>query len=89
MYDSLKNPVNLRITSRLLAMKEQEALTLVDTLLRSANPGQRLNDIQAEVFLQTWAGRSYPEIAQQLGYEYDYIKQIGSRLWRFRTRRYR
>jgi hypothetical protein len=46
-------------------LKEQEALTLVDALLRSANQGQRLNDIQSEVFLQTWAGRSYREIAQQ------------------------
>jgi uncharacterized membrane protein len=47
------------------SLKEQEALTLVDALLRSANQGQRLNDIQSEVFLQTWAGRSYREIAQQ------------------------
>jgi SpoVK/Ycf46/Vps4 family AAA+-type ATPase len=63
-------------------MKEQEALSLVDTLLRSANLGQRLNDIQAEVFVRTWVGRSYKEIAQQLGYQHDYIKQVGSQLWR-------
>ena len=63
-------------------MKEQEALTLVDTLLRYANPGQKLNDIQAEVFVQTWAGCSYKGIAKQLGYQHDYIKQVGSQLWR-------
>lgn len=78
----MKNPVNLRLTSRLLAMTGQEALTFVDTFLRSANQRQRLNDIQSEVFLQTWAGLSYKEIAQQLGYQHDYIKQVGSQLWR-------
>ena len=63
-------------------MTGQEALTFVDTFLRSANQRQRLNDIQSEVFLQTWAGLSYKEIAEQLGYQHDYIKQVGSQLWR-------
>jgi hypothetical protein len=63
-------------------MTGQEALTLVDTLLHSANPRQRLNDVQSVVFLETWAGRSYREIAKQLGYQHDYIKQVGSQLWR-------
>jgi hypothetical protein len=42
-------------------MTGQEALSLVDTLLHSANPEQRLTDIQ---------------------YQHDYIKQVGSQLWR-------
>ena len=63
-------------------MTGQEALTFVDTFLRFANQRQRLNDIQSEVFVQTWAGLSYKEIAQQLGYQHDYIKQVGSQLWR-------
>src|SRR4028119_2117094 len=63
-------------------MTGQEALTLVDTLLHAANQGQRLTDVQSVVLLETWAGRSYREIAQQLGYEHDYIKQVGSQLWR-------
>lgn len=63
-------------------MTEQEALTLVDTLLHTANQRQGLNDIQSLVFLETWAGRSYREIAEQLGYQLDYIKQVGSQLWR-------
>jgi WD40 repeat protein len=62
-------------------MTEQEALTLVETLLHSAKFGQGLNNIQSVVFLETWAGRSYRQIAAQLGYEYDYIRQVGSRLW--------
>src|ERR687886_281245 len=63
-------------------MTGQEALILVDRLLHSANQRQGLNDVQSEVFLQTWAGRSYGDIAKQLGYEHDYIKKVGSQLWR-------
>jgi DNA-directed RNA polymerase specialized sigma24 family protein len=63
-------------------MTGQDALTLVDTLLHTANQRQRLNDVQSVVFLQTWAGRSYREIGEQLGYQLDYIKQVGSHLWR-------
>jgi hypothetical protein len=65
-----------------VAKKGQEALTTVDRLLQTANPKQKLNDLQSAVFLKTWAKHSYSEIAQQLDYEYDYIKQVGSRLWR-------
>ncbi|MEG3874934.1 hypothetical protein QUB36_23110 [Microcoleus sp. AT8-B1] len=63
-------------------MRREEALTIVDRLLQAANHGQKLNDLQSAVFLETWAEHSYSEIAQQLGYEYDYIKQVGSHLWR-------
>jgi len=63
-------------------MKAQEALNLVDTLLDSTQFGQRLNDVQSTVFLESWLGRTYREIAQKLSYEHDYIKQIGSQLWR-------
>jgi hypothetical protein len=65
-------------------MTGQEALTLVDALLHSANQGQKLNDVQSAVFLGTWAGRSYQEITEQLNdrCQYEYIKQVGSQLWR-------
>jgi DNA-binding CsgD family transcriptional regulator len=36
-----------------------------------------LNDVQLAVFLETREGRSYKDIAKQLGYEPDYIKQVG------------
>jgi hypothetical protein len=68
--------------ARWLTMTGQEALSLVDTLLHSANPEQRLNDVQSVVLQETWAGHSYREVAQQLGYQLDYIKQVGSQLWR-------
>lgn len=63
-------------------MKAQEALNLVDNLLYSTQFGHRLNDIQSAVFVESWLGRTYGEIAQQLSYEHDYIKQVGSQLWR-------
>jgi hypothetical protein len=65
-------------------MTGQEALTLVDALLHSANQGQKLNDVQSVVFLGTWEGHSYKQIAEQLDdqYQYEYIKQVGSQLWR-------
>jgi hypothetical protein len=63
-------------------MKGQEAIALVDSLLQSANKKQKLNDIQSRVFLETWEGQSYQEIADGLLYEHDYIKKVGSHLWR-------
>lgn len=64
-------------------MTEQEALTFVDTLLHTANSKQKLNDIQSTIFLGTWAGCSYKDIAEKLDdrYEYDHIKKVGSQLW--------
>lgn len=62
-------------------MTAQEALNLVDSLLCSTF-GQKLNDVQSVVFLESWLGRTYAEIAVQISYEHDYIKQIGSHLWR-------
>lgn len=32
--------------------------------------------------MEAWAQHSYSEISQQLGCEYDYIKQVGAHLWR-------
>jgi WD40 repeat protein len=67
-------------------MTEQEALTFVETLLHSANPKQGLNDVQSAVFIGTWAGYSYKDIAQKLNnryrYSYESIKQVGSQLWK-------
>lgn len=62
-------------------MTGQEALTLVDVLLQTLKQ-QRLNDTQSIILLQTWEGSSYQVIAEQLGYEVDYIKQIAARLWK-------
>lgn len=62
-------------------MTGQEALSLIEELLQAANRGRGLNNLQSTVFLEVWEGRSYREIAEQLEYQYDYIKQVGSHLW--------
>ncbi|MFB8789975.1 MAG: NB-ARC domain-containing protein [Potamolinea sp.] len=63
-------------------MTGPEAIALVETLLNSVNPKQKLNDLQSTIFLETWSGSSYDKIAKQLGYQLDYIKTVGSQLWR-------
>jgi DNA-binding CsgD family transcriptional regulator len=63
-------------------MKGQEAIALIDNLLQSLNKKQKLTDLQSIVFLETWEGDSYQEIADRHKYEHDYIKQVGSHLWR-------
>jgi len=59
-------------------MTLEEALAILDTLLK---PGH-LNDVQDLVFRQSWEGQSYQEIAAASDYDDDYLKDIGSQLWR-------
>jgi NB-ARC domain len=61
-------------------MTPQEAIALVEYLLH-ANKKQTLNNIQSFVFVETWEGHSYQEIADRLNYEHDSIKHIGAKLW--------
>jgi WD40 repeat protein len=63
-------------------MTEQEALSLIDTLLQGASRELKLSDVQSRVFVGAWVGLPYQAIADRLGYEPDYIKQVGSQLWR-------
>jgi hypothetical protein len=44
-------------------MTADEALALLDTLLHA----QSLRDIQEQVFRHAWAGRTYPDMAEQIG----------------------
>jgi hypothetical protein len=85
-HDGMLNPLPRSEPEKLQSQNahntdEAAALRIVDQLLQSANHRQKLNDLQSAVFLGAWAEHSYSEIAQQLGYEYDYIKQVGSDLW--------
>jgi hypothetical protein len=41
----------------------------------------RLNYIQEIVFLGTWEGKRYRQIADEAGYDYDYVKEVGFQLW--------
>ncbi len=62
-------------------MTAQEAIALIDNLLQSVNKKHKLNDVQSIIFLETWEGHSYQEIADRLLYEHEYIKRVGSLLW--------
>ncbi|MCT7948987.1 hypothetical protein NG798_04235 [Ancylothrix sp. C2] len=63
-------------------MKVEEARALVETVLED----ERLNNVQELIFRQCWEGRhSYQEIAQVAGYDYEYIKATGAKLWKLLT----
>jgi WD40 repeat protein len=61
-------------------MTGQEALRIIDRLLEQHQRGS-LKTIQAAIVSQVWNGDSYQEIARELGYEPEYIKQAASQLW--------
>ncbi|MEB3831710.1 NB-ARC domain-containing protein [Phormidium sp. CCY1219] len=58
-------------------MRTEDALGIIDKIIKP----QRLNDVQELVFCQSWCGKSYQEIALEGGYDPDYIKDVGSKLW--------
>ncbi|KAM3095269.1 AAA-like domain-containing protein [Phormidesmis sp. 146-35] len=58
-------------------MTVEEALALLDKLLAP----NRLSTIQELVFRQCWEGLTYQQIAEAAGYDADYVRVIGSRLW--------
>jgi hypothetical protein len=57
-------------------MKIDEAIALVEQLL------ERLTKVQKIVFRQAWDGQTYLDIAVNAGYDPNYIKEVGSDLWR-------
>jgi hypothetical protein len=61
-------------------MTGQEALRIIDRLLEQHQRGA-LKTIQAAIVSQVWKGDSYQEIARELGYEPEYIKQAAAHLW--------
>lgn len=59
-------------------MNVEEALVILDTALKQ----QGLNDIQELIFRQAWEGQSYPKMAESSGYDANYVKDVGSKLWK-------
>jgi len=55
----------------------EEALYLVDNAIKP----ERLNSVQELIFTQCWSGKTYQEIAETSGYDPDYVRVVGSRLW--------
>lgn len=59
-------------------MNVEEALLILDTALEQ----KVLNDVQELVFHQSWSGQTYSEIAESSGYNANYIKDVGYKLWK-------
>ncbi|MDX2256773.1 MAG: ATP-binding protein [Pseudanabaenaceae cyanobacterium bins.39] len=59
-------------------MTIEDAIAIVDIALAN----KRLNNIQEQLFRQTWQGRTYGEIAESCGYDSSYIRDVGYRLWK-------
>ncbi|MBE9046467.1 AAA-like domain-containing protein [Pleurocapsales cyanobacterium LEGE 10410] len=55
----------------------EEALRFVDRIIKP----ERLNSIQELILIQCWSGKTYQEIANDSGYDPDYVRVVGSRLW--------
>lgn len=49
--------------------------------LKSILAPKELNNLEEIVFLSTWEGKRYREIAEDTGYQEGYLKDIGSQLW--------
>ncbi|AFY93494.1 NB-ARC domain-containing protein [Chamaesiphon minutus] len=59
-------------------MTADEALALLDRLLQA----QSLRDLQEQVFRHAWEGCTYPKMAELIGYDTGYIRDVGYELWR-------
>jgi hypothetical protein len=55
-------------------MKNTESLKILHQLLK-------LSDLQSDIIEASLEGDSYATIADNLGYDYDYIKQVAAVLW--------
>ncbi|MFL9455235.1 MULTISPECIES: WD40 domain-containing protein [Nostocales] len=59
-------------------MTIEEALVLIDTALHP----ESLSDLQELILRHSWEGKSYPEIGEICGYDPNYVKDAGSKLWK-------
>ncbi|MFM7601016.1 MAG: hypothetical protein ACKO7R_07445 [Pseudanabaena sp.] len=58
-------------------MTIEDALNIVDSVLGNKS----LSTIQEAIFRQTWDGKTYSEIAEKVGYDAAYIRDVGYKLW--------
>jgi hypothetical protein len=58
-------------------MNAQEALAIIHQLVAP----KRLSYLEETLFIQTWQGRLYREIALEVGYELSYLRDVGAKLW--------
>jgi hypothetical protein len=58
-------------------MDAQEALVIIHQLVAP----KRLSYLEEALFVQTWQGKLYREIALDVGYELSYLRDVGAKLW--------
>jgi hypothetical protein len=58
-------------------MESQKALELVKKIFHPRN----LTYPEEQIFLKTWEGKLYRQMAAELGYDVGYLKDVGSRFW--------
>jgi hypothetical protein len=58
-------------------MTVEEALAIIDSVLKP----EQLNDLQELVFVESWSGKTYQQMASNVGYDHDYIRGVGFQLW--------
>ena len=58
-------------------MTLEETLAIIDELVRP----ERLTILQETIVRQCWLNRTYQQIARDSGYDANYIRGVGSRLW--------
>lgn len=59
-------------------MTVEQALSFLDTLLQP----ESMNHVQELVFRGAWEEKVYEEMATQGGYDADYLRDVGSKLWK-------
>ena len=59
-------------------MLTTDASEMLDRLLELDS----LTDLQHTVLRKAWEGKTYPAIAEDLGYDAGYVRDVGSKLWR-------
>ena len=64
------------------SVNTENSLQILDVILAFSNTNCCLTSTQKSVFVQCWEGNSYQKIANSLGYDCDYIKKVGSQLWK-------
>jgi hypothetical protein len=60
-------------------MTVDEALEILEIALEHRS----LSHVYELVFRKSWQGQTYSDIAGEAGYDYDYIKEVGSKLWNY------
>lgn len=63
-------------------MNINEALVVVNSILAEKN----LSNIQEKIFIESWDGHTYQEIAEMHGYDFDYVREVGAQLWQLLSR---